>query len=148
MIELAMAGISLFGLGDWTCTSDNVYPDGMEEHIESRVTTRKDLTYEETLTLDYRTSSVPGSHSRLQVFITGHKDVVGHTFIAYPEEIELVPRTDELRLFSPEFLEASRAFYLEPSAPIEVVSRDEHAMILRLKESGEETTCQAVSAGA
>ncbi|WP_252109709.1 MULTISPECIES: hypothetical protein [unclassified Halomonas] len=147
MIELALASMSIFGLGDWMCTSSAEYEDGMQEHIQSHVSTTRNLDYEETLVLEYQQGD-DDARSRLRVFVSGYKEVAGHSFIAYPEEVELSVELDEIGLLTPAFLESSRAFYQAPSAPIEVVSLDEHTMTLRLKETGEETTCQAVSAGA
>ncbi|MBZ5488949.1 hypothetical protein HW452_15600 [Halomonas aquamarina] len=147
MIELALASISIFGLGDWMCVSRLEYGDGMQETIETRVTTYHDLSFEEVQTLSYQMAS-DNTVSKLKVFVSGYKEVIGSAFIAHPQEVAMTVELDERDMFTPEFLNMAEAFFLETSQLIEVVDLNADTMTLRLQKTGKETTCQASSGGA
>lgn len=141
MIELVLLTISIFGHGNWACGSESIYSNGIKESIYSYVVTNDDLTYNETLVLQYKEEKQKEVQSQLKVFSFGHKEVFGSSFIAYPKKVNVVVDFDKAGLFSEDYIQKTKEYYLKKSENINVLSVTANKMILEVKETGEIANC-------
>ncbi|MBT2788399.1 MULTISPECIES: hypothetical protein [unclassified Halomonas] len=143
MFEFALVSVSIFGFGDWYCSPEPSYEGGIRESIHTHVVTHEDLSYDESIILQYQMEDADRTQSQLRVFVSGEKNVIGNDFTVHPQEIKISVDFDKIEMFTPEFLQVAQDFYLEDSGVIEVVDVNEQEMKLRSKEAGNEIVCQS-----